>query len=328
MLFFSQTAFGVSGYIELAAVDGKGPRKRLVVADSSGVVAESGHLLFARDGTLFAQAFDVRTLTLGGELMPIAESMESTVFTGVVSFSISRTGVLAYGRGAQLPSAFQLAWVDRAGRRVQMLPGTTAPAGLDVSPSGNQVVVHRHDRDGGDLWVLDGARGTESRLTFDPAQDNSAPAWSPDGQWIAFQSRRAGRWGIYQKRSDGTGPDELLLTLSAPGGPTGWSPDGKTLVYRVFDDKTKGDLWMLRSAAIEHLRRCSRQRSTRTMAGCRPTDDGWRTAPTRPDDPKCTSCRFLAARASGRSRRRGAFSQAGRGRAASCSSTAFPAVAR
>ena len=49
------------------------------------------------------------------------------------------------------------------------------------------------------------------RQTFDPNQDNGMPVWSPDGRRIAFQSKRNGKWGLYQKNSDGTGAESLLI---------------------------------------------------------------------------------------------------------------------
>jgi TolB protein len=37
-----------------------------------------------------------------------------------------------------------------------------------------------------------------------------APAWSPDGSLIAFQTDRDGHWEIYLMRSDGLEPSSLL----------------------------------------------------------------------------------------------------------------------
>jgi Tol biopolymer transport system component len=84
-----------------------------------------------------------------------------------------------------------------------------------------------------------------SRLTFDAKQDNSNPVWSPDGKRIAFGSLRNGKWGIYLKRADGTGNEELLVESDLPKGPTSWSPDGESMVYFVVDPKTKDDQWVV-----------------------------------------------------------------------------------
>jgi eukaryotic-like serine/threonine-protein kinase len=103
--------------------------------------------------------------------------------------------------------------------------------------------VHRHDGIGGDIWLIEG--DTISRWTFDAAQDNSNPIWSPDGRFIAFGSLRNGKWGIYQKPSNGTGDEQLLVQPDAICVPMSWSPDGRYLVYSVLDFKGSSDLWAL-----------------------------------------------------------------------------------
>jgi len=75
-----------------------------------------------------------------------------------------------------------------------------------------RLAVHRHDPAGADVFVIELGSGTMSRLTNDPGgmQDNSSPIWSPDGSRIVFGSFRNNKWGLYLKRSDGDGKEELL----------------------------------------------------------------------------------------------------------------------
>jgi Tol biopolymer transport system component len=71
------------------------------------------------------------------------------------------------------------------------------------------------------------------------------PAWSPDGQWIAFglgqwfQARRSGTAKIMRVRRDGTGAEELTDGAVNEGFPS-YSADGKRIVYRVWAEKEKG----------------------------------------------------------------------------------------
>ena len=44
-----------------------------------------------------------------------------------------------------------------------------------------------------------------TRLTNNLAEDNR-PLWSPDGQWIAFASKRDGNFEIYIMKADGSQP--------------------------------------------------------------------------------------------------------------------------
>jgi Tol biopolymer transport system component len=94
------------------------------------------------------------------------------------------------------------------------------------------------------VWLLDLSRQTSPRLTFDATRDNSNPIWSADGTRIVFGARNAGKWGIYQKRADGSGDEELLLESDLQMLPMSWSADGRPIIYWVSNPETKDDLWL------------------------------------------------------------------------------------
>ena len=188
-----------------------------------------------------AQPFSLKTLQFTGQATRIAESVGS--LQGVPGFSVSANGTLVYRKGSNAQN-LQLAWFDRSGKLIQ----TVGQAGGFISPSlapdGKRITVHRHEGAGGDIWLAaDGE--TFSRFTFDASQDNSTPIWSPDGGLIAFGSLRHGKWGIYEKPSDGARSEHLLIESDALSMPMSWSPDGKYLVYYILDPKTSTDLWAL-----------------------------------------------------------------------------------
>ena len=59
-----------------------------------------------------------------------------------------------------------------------------------------------------------------------------SPAWSPDGEFIAFSSRRDGRWEIYLREAvEGASDLEPLTKNSVADHEPSWSPDGDALVY-------------------------------------------------------------------------------------------------
>jgi Tol biopolymer transport system component len=69
--------------------------------------------------------------------------------------------------------------------------------------------------------------------TFQPitdSDDDTAPALSPEGQKIAFMSRRSGNWEIYLVNADGSEAQRLTDDPAEDGLPT-WSPDGRAIAF-------------------------------------------------------------------------------------------------
>jgi eukaryotic-like serine/threonine-protein kinase len=233
---------GVTG-IFVGALD-SAESKRLLAADSNALYSAPGELLFVRQGTLLRQSFNVTTVEMSGDPTPAAEQVAVGNFVG--AFSVSESGVLAYRSGPGTIGNVQLGWFDRTGKLVETVGAAGPFRGVDLSPDGKRLAVHRHDGNGGDVWLLDLARrGTMTRFTFDASQDNASPVWSPDGSRIVFGSLRNGKWGLYEKAASGTGAEQLLVESDLPKMPMAWSPDGKLLAYWVSDPKTAGDQWVL-----------------------------------------------------------------------------------
>ena len=245
LFYAGATSDEVAG-IYVGSLDAAAESTRLAGADSAAVYdSQSGHLLFVRQGTLLAQPFDPRTLALAGESFPIAERVEAGVNEGMAAFSVSSNGVLAYGVGGGTAAGLQMAWFDRQGKQVEAVGPAGNYRGLDLAPDGKRVAAHRHDGNGGDIWVTDLSRSTTSRFTFDASQENASPIWSSDGTRIVYGSIRNRKWGLYQKSANNAGTEERLVESDATTLPMSWSPDGNSIVYEVLDQKTSNDLWVL-----------------------------------------------------------------------------------
>lgn len=85
-----------------------------------------------------------------------------------------------------------------------------------------------------DIYVIDITGEDLRRLTDHPAQD-LYPAWSPDGQWIAFWSNRDGGNAVYLMEADGANPKRL-----ANGRSPEWSPDGQHIVFVSRQEDIEG----------------------------------------------------------------------------------------
>jgi eukaryotic-like serine/threonine-protein kinase len=244
VLAWAMSTDGRAGGVYVLAIDGS-ESKRIMAADTGAIyAADTGHLLFVRQGTLLAQRFDVARLVTIGDALPVAERVESSVVPGLVSFSLSRTGVLVYG-SSDAWQMLQLTWVDREGKPTGLLGSPAQYRGIELSPDGTRVAAHLHEGLGGDIWVTD-VRGAMSRFTFVPAQDNSSPVWSPDGSRIAYVSTRPGKWGVYARASNNVGDEQPLFEVDSddpiPPQPVSWTRDGSLIVV-ITDKKAEKHLW-------------------------------------------------------------------------------------
>jgi Tol biopolymer transport system component len=160
-------------------------------------------------------------------------------------FSVSPGGVLAYQEALPQPGA-RIVWRDRAGRQLRSADapqGSTAPS---LAPDEKRIAVTVEDENTlEDLWLMDLDRAAPLRLTAIHGS-NQFSVWSPDGRRIAFRSNRNGTYDLYAKVASGVGEEEELLVKSLHVKiPTGWSPDGRFLVYTEVDPKTGNDIWVL-----------------------------------------------------------------------------------
>jgi Tol biopolymer transport system component len=203
---------------------------KTVMNGNSMVGYDSGHLLFVRDGTLFAQRFDTQKQQFAGDPFTVAEQVRHNVFNGNAAFSVSGNGALVYRTGVQDANR-KLEWFDRSGRSLGVVGQPGAYRNPELSPDGKRIAVERTDpqTQNDDIWIFDVARGVPNRLTFDPGID-MYPVWSPNGEQIAFGTSRAQADNLYLRSSTG-GTEELLLKGAAI--PRDWTKDNRFIVYGV-----------------------------------------------------------------------------------------------
>ena len=141
--------------------------QRLVAENAAdGRYVPSGHLLFARLGTVMAIRFDAATQAVTGDPIPVLEGVMQSVNTGTIGsdtgaaqFSVSDSGALAYVPGGIRQDVLRsLVWVDREGRVEPLRAERRSYWMPRLSPDGERIAVYTRGLDGG-VWIYDVSRG-------------------------------------------------------------------------------------------------------------------------------------------------------------------------
>jgi eukaryotic-like serine/threonine-protein kinase len=135
-----------------------------------------------------------------------------------VAFSATRAGV---------PNLF-VANIDSTGPVERLAASDNAQSPGTWAPDGTLAYVERRPATGRDIFLL--TTDHRSQPILASAADESTPAFSPDGQWLAYVSDETGRSEVYVRaRSDSA----RARRMSIDGGTEPvWDPRGRELYYR------------------------------------------------------------------------------------------------
>ena len=225
-----------------------GEKRALIEGASDARYIPTGHLVFAREATLWAVPFDLATLTVTGPEVPVLEGVNHVIGTGhtndetgAAQFAFSESGTLAYVSGSVRPQRkLQLVWVSRGGQAKPLgveLLGASSRAVL--SPDESTVAFAKN----GNIWTYDLERKVESIQTVRGFNFN--PSWGPDGRSITFTSNRKGRLSLFRKVVESSVEAEQLSVSENDQHGGCWSQDGKRFAFVQYSPKTLHDIWVL-----------------------------------------------------------------------------------
>jgi Tol biopolymer transport system component len=149
-----------------------------------------------------------------------------------LQLSFSRTGQLAYSAQSEIRNLRSVAFnpgQGTVGKPASITQGSMQLWFPDPSPDGQWLVAYsmgqqRH------IFLMR-KDGSEQRDLTPDDQRYFWPRWSPDGQRIAFSSRRTGDYEVWIMNRDGSG--QRQLTQGGGGHYSPWSPDGSTIAYSI-----------------------------------------------------------------------------------------------
>lgn len=169
--------------------------------------------------------------------------------------SPANEGIVLY----QLTDGRQRLLPSRVGRPAAWSPdsahvviGDLVVSGSILSPGGEEAPETAQESASVYLYKVGLAEaGLRERLSPEMNIEDSVPAWSPDGQWIAFGRRPAqtvtGRQ-LWLMRPDGSEARALTNETTIFHGPPSWSPDGQLLLFQRYGLTSPNEvpeIWLL-----------------------------------------------------------------------------------
>jgi Tol biopolymer transport system component len=207
---------------------------------------DSGHLVFFRQGSLFAAPFALSKAALTGPAVLVLDGVLTKSSAGhrIGYFTVSRNGTLMYLSGGTWSAENRIVSVTRDGEVTPLVsePGVYS-YGVDLSPDGTQLVVTNIVTGNGAIWVHDLTRGTRTVL----ARGHSSihPVWSSDGERVLFAAFKGPSFDLYATLADGSGEHETLLEKDHGQLPTSVSPDGRLVALWESNPASGQDIHIL-----------------------------------------------------------------------------------
>ncbi|MEQ1353688.1 MAG: protein kinase [Candidatus Acidiferrum sp.] len=196
--------------------------------------------------------FDASKGTISGEARVIAEGVGFYASTYWGAFSVGENGTVVYNTSTGTSTSV-LTWLDRSGKELGRVGEPGVYANPNLSPDGGRLVVDVTDvkANNVDLWIKDLRHNTESRFTFDPAED-VAGVWSRDGNTIVYRSNQNTQT-LYAKQAQSLTESRTVFhfksgTNSNDLVPNSWSPDDKQLLCSFQQITTGSALFLVNMA--------------------------------------------------------------------------------
>jgi TolB protein len=180
------------------------------------------------------------------EKIPIAGGSSQVIDTGLVKHPTADHGVSPDGKWLAVTeeaptggNGTQIYIIPFEGGSPRRVTANSPSFWHGWSPDGKTLVFVGQRNDNHDaVYTIPSAGGEETRLTTDKSIDDT-PEYSPDGNYIYFNSDRTGRSQIWRMKPDGSNQEQVFADDYSNWFPH-ISPDGKWMVFLSYDGSVSG----------------------------------------------------------------------------------------
>ncbi len=201
----------------------------------------TGHLLFAREGTLHAVPFDLDALEVRGTAVPVHEGVRGDAASGMYYFDVDGAGNLYTVSGADRGPQRRLRWITRDGaiEPIDLEPGRYRYPRLDAARGRAALVLGEGHGNNDDVYLLDLVDLNLTRLSFDTT--SIMPNWTPDFGALVYSSLVEGG-GFEIRNMEGSAAIRRVPTSGKILIANDIGADARTLLATRLDASSPGDL--------------------------------------------------------------------------------------
>lgn len=213
-------------------------RIRQIGPISSRVEWNADHLLYARDGALYARPWSLEKQSFAGHEVLVTRHVWSNALTSDADFSVARNGLLIV-KDAASGSRFERI---RPGTKPIPIPLQGQVVGVTVARDRELAVLASHVTPGRtdlEVWNLK----DDSRRKLTSFGTSTSPVLDATGEEVYYAADRKSFASIY-RMSIATGAETLVLAADSALNPRGISADGQLLLYASYR-KLNSDLYCI-----------------------------------------------------------------------------------
>jgi serine/threonine-protein kinase len=153
-----------------------------------------------------------------------------------------------------------LLWIrsDGSGEAQTLLEGKALVRPNSISPDGRRVAYQQNNNGNFDIWILpldltdpDHPKAGQPEPFAQTKANETLPAFSPDGRWMAFASDESGAYEVYVRPFPETAAGGKWQISPNGGGVPVWSRDGKSLFFHNPENRIMVTAYTAKGGSFE-----------------------------------------------------------------------------